>query len=636
MMNIPISKIGMSITEGGREGTFIDSIQTAIKTGVSAVELSARMEGPGVGFESYGRTARRDLKEVALANQVRIVSVHVPVEIGNLSGFTGNKGFSDELRKAQVDEVKKAIDFGSQVSNGCAIVVHTGEFSRPLSEQPWCSNNRGDVIFTGYEEEQEKAVITLVDISTGHVVETVKKNQKIPRAEWNKHEGTRAYRDLKGNIVNKGDYIDYDGNKVSRKDRLPKYDKKRNTFILKDETWEDFIQEAHELNTEFEKTHGRKPIGDEVITPEEAFLFASTETQEKIAKGYALYYGRHLDKQFELLSILRKVKEFYDRLEKSMPEHEKWRLMRQDPLIGGIVGQLIPPASKMPSELLNTAIRDIEEDIKSTQNLVVGQEQAVRKQQIIREQTTAIRKYGLKQSIKSYVEVGVYAMDATHAHNLKQDIFIAPENLFPEMGYGTHPDELIEMVEVVRRAMAEYLVKHRNISSVDAQKESEDHIKATLDTQHLGMWRKYFRQKCGELKKETDSRFNDWYLEQIKKIANEDIVGHIHLVEGFGMGHSHLAVEQGAMPVKSAIKYLIESGYKGTIISEAYGENAFGAGRQVTETWKQLGGTVNPKTGQRWKDIEKSHFGKEYPPAHITDKDILNNDGELWSGVPLG
>ena len=636
MTNIPISKIGMSITEGGREGTFLDSMQTAIKTGVSALELSFRMEGPGVGFESYCNTARRDLKEIAKANNVKIVSLHVPVEIGNLSGFTGNRGFNDELRKSQVDEVKKAIDFASQVTDGCAIVVHTGEFIRPISEQPWRKNGRGDIILTGYEEEQEKANILLVDISTGHVVESVKKNQKIPRAEWNKYEGNKAYRDLNGNLVNPDDYIDYDGNKVSRKDRLPKYDKKKNIFILKDETWEDFVQEAHELNKEFEKIHGRKPIGDEVITPEEAFLYASTETQEKIAKGYALYYGRHLDKQFELRDILRKVKEFYDRLEKSMPENEKWRIMRQDPRIGGIVGQLIPPASKMPSELLNTAIRDIEEDIKSTQNLVVGQEQAVRKQQIIREQTTSIRKYGLKQSIKSYVEVGVYAMDATHTHNLKNDIFIAPENLFPEMGYGSHPDEFIEMVKIARRAMAEHLVKHRNMSLPQAQKEAEDHIEATLDTQHLGMWRKYFQQKCGELKKETDSRFNDWYLEQIKKIVNENILGHIHLVDGFCMGHSHLAVEQGVMPVKSAIKYLIAEGYKGSIISEAYGENTFGQGRQITETWKQLGGTVNPKSGQKWKDMEKSHFGKEYPPTHITDKDILNNDGELWSGVPLG
>jgi len=435
------------------------------------------------------------------------------------------------------------------------------------------------------------------------------------------------YIDSCGNTVNQGDYIDYEGKKVDRKNRVPKYDRKSGIFVMKDAKWKDFVEEAFEINKEFESLNRRKPTRDEVVTPEEAFLYASTEAQEKIAKGYSIYYGRQLDKQLERLEVVKKVKEYYDALEESLPESEKWRQLRQDPRIGGTVGQLIPPATKMPSELLNETVRDIKEDITSTQKLVVGQEQTVRQQQITRKQTVSVSKYALKQSIKSFVTLGVYAMDATHKRNLRRDIFLAPENIFPEMGYGSHPLELINLVNEARKAMADYLVQHRGFSVSQARTEAQGHIRATLDTQHLGMWRKNFVNKSGENKKETDTKFNEWFMEQIKRLGKTDIIGHIHLVEGFGLGHTHLAPGEGNMPVIEAVKYLKKMGYKGFIISEAYGENFFGAGRQATETWKNLDSSIGSET-KKWKDIDKDYLGKGYGPNHLYDDD-------LWSGVPL-
>jgi len=631
-MNIPISKIGISITEGGRDGTFIDSLQVAIKIGVSVFELSARMEGPGVGFESYGKPQRKVIKQIANANAVTISSVHVPTEIGNLSGLVSKGSFSDEGRMAQVTEVKKGIDFVSDIGEGCAVVFHTGEYPRAISEQPWAKDKNGNLVLSGYEEESERAEAVLVDKSTGKIVQVVKKNQVVPKPEWNRFEGIDNYVAPCGNVVKQGDYIDYEGKKVRRKDRVPKYDRKSGRFVMKDATWKDFISEATEINEEFESLNRRKPIGDEVISPEEAFFHTSSEAQEKIAKGYAIHYGRQLDKQLERLSVARKVKEHYDELEKSLPENEKWRLLRQDPLIGGVVGQLIPSTSKMPSELLHNAIRDIEEDVKSTQKLVVGQEQTVRQQQIMREQTTSVAKYALKQSIKSYVELGVYAMDATHRRNLKRDVFLAPENNFPEMGYGSHLEELITLVKSGRKAMADYLIKYRGLSESQAKVEAESHIRATFDTQHLGMWRKYFARKHCESKKETDERFNDWYMDQVKKLGSMNVIGHIHLVEGFGLGHTHLAAGQGNMPVIETINYLKGNGYKGFIISEAYGENFFGAGKQATETWKNLECPADSKA-KKWKDIDNDYLGKGYGPKHFFGNNTPDID--LWSGVPF-
>lgn len=628
MVNIPINEVGLSVTEGGKHGTFIDSLQTAIKTGASIFELSVHMEGSGVGFESYGKSARNVLRQISIANKVTIGSVHIPSEIANLSGFVNKGGFSDEARMSQVTEVKKGIDFASSVTDGCAIVIHTGEFTRPISEQTWARDKDGSSLFSSTDEESEKAEVLLVDKSTGKTIHVVKKNQIIPKAEWNKHDGVDNYIDAHGNRVKQGDYIDYEGNKVDRKNRIPKYDKKTGIFVMKDAKWKDFVKEAFEINKEFDFFNKRKPTGDEIVTPEEAFLYASTEAQEKISKGYALHYGRQLDKQLERLSVIRKVKEFYDELEASLPESEKWRILRQDHLVGGVVGQLIPPTTKLPSELLNTTIRDIEDDIKSTQKLVVGQEQTVRQQQITREQTVSISKYALKQSIKSFVTLGVYAMDATHNRKLNRDIFLAPENIFPEMGYGSHPLELINLVNEARKSMADYLVKYRGFSVSQARTEAHDHIRATLDTQHLGMWRKIFVKKSGETKTKTDSRFNKWFMEQIKILDTAKIIGNIHLVEGFGLGHTHLAAGEGNIPAIEAVKYLKKNGYKGFIISEAYGENFFGQGKQATETWKNLDCSTGIKN-KKWKDIDKNYLGKGYEPKR------LFND-EPWSDVPLG
>lgn len=640
---IPMSEIGQSVTEGRQFGTFRESLTAAIRTGAGRVELATQMEGTdrAVGAESYGKDARRELREMARANQVMITSVHSPTQVGSLSGFAGpERGFDDQQRKVQLEEVKKAVEFAADTAEGGAIVVHTGEYQRPISDARWARDEYGNQMFLGYEEEPERAVIPIVDKRTGHVLYQVRKSQIVARAVWNKHEG-ESYTDSKGQFVNPGDYIDYEGTKVGFADRVPKYNKEKNTFEIHRQSWDDIVKEAEERNRAKEQQLGRQLLPEERIKPEEAFLQATTETQEKIARGWAGNYARHLDQSFEYLNKLKKAKEFYDKLEANVPKEELWKLQKQDVKYGLQQLGLVPIEGKLPSQLIDEAMINARREIDSAREMVAGQLQQAEEQAILRDNAISVDRYALKQSMKSYAELGIYAMDITQQKGLKRDLFVAPENLFPEMGYGAHPEELIELVQDARKAMAEKLVKQRHMSESEARKEAEQHIKATLDTQHIGMWRKHFVPKQSETKEETDKRFSKWYMDEIKKMEEAKIIGHIHVVDGFGRGHTHVAAGQGIMPVKTAVEYLKEKGYDGTMVSEAFGEDAFGMGRILTQTWAHFGSPVYATGfggrggGGRWSDIQHSYFGRTYPPYFIFGAYAPSNDWTLWSQVPM-
>ena len=75
----------------------------------------------------------------------------------------------------------------------------------------------------------------------------------------------------------------------------------------------DLVEEAEEINRTRAKEAGMKyeefvgQGGDDVMTPEEAFLYATTETQEAISKGWAGNYALRLDRAFEHIGKLKKA-----------------------------------------------------------------------------------------------------------------------------------------------------------------------------------------------------------------------------------------------------------------------------------------------------------------------------------------
>jgi hypothetical protein len=125
---------------GGTSAPFEDQLQSLKKRiyqGVSKLELG--FSGTGKGFagrgsitpEMYGRDQREAIRQLAELNKVEL-STHTSIGVGNLSGLQQN-GFNEDAREAAIQEIKRTIDFAADTTRGGAIVVHTGEFERPLS-----------------------------------------------------------------------------------------------------------------------------------------------------------------------------------------------------------------------------------------------------------------------------------------------------------------------------------------------------------------------------------------------------------------------------------------------------------------------------------------------------------------------
>ncbi|MDO8741355.1 MAG: TIM barrel protein [Candidatus Woesearchaeota archaeon] len=654
---IGIADLGATVTEGrAGGGTFLQSFQAAIREGAGQVELATQMEGaePGTGAESYGKEARQELKDLAIANQVRITSIHAPHQIGNLSGFDPQRGFNDEVRKTALEEVKKAIEFASDVG-GQAVVVHTGEYQRPFSDQEW--NKMGE--FRGYDEEATRATVWMVDDRTGHVLGDVKRSQVVYEPVYKTAEtnGFVGKVDPKtGHVFRKDDWVDMRGtwlDPTKAEDlfkRVPIWDETRSRFETKRLTWDDFVKRAEEWTIEHP--------GDKKL-PEEMFYKTQLENQMLQARGSSLYHAQFYERYKKDRDRALKALEYYEKLESNIPEDEKWKIMKE---MGGELGGLVPPEVKKPSEWLKENINQLEKHLQFTHESSAS---ADAQADLIQEQlkhVLPVNKYAIEQSLKSYAQAGIYAMQQSTEKHLKNDVFVAPEHIFPEMGYGSHPKELIQLVKGAREKMIEFLTEKkisdpeghrdregniimvenpyfRGISKEQATKEAENHIKATLDTQHLGMWWKYFQPKPGETNEQTRKRFDSWYMDQIKELEKEKILGHVHIVDGFGRGHTHLPAGQGLTPIQSAVEYLMKKGFKGTLVSEGFAE---GGRRQLTESWRLFGspiyGAVGPMRGgstTKWSDVENSYFGKTQTPYYVFGAYSPSNDWTLWTQVPL-
>lgn len=691
----PISSVGQTVTEGSRFGTLINTTQGAIRMGAGSIELQTGMGGgaEAVGAEAYGKDARETLREIARANEVTLTSVHSPTQVGNLSGL-GQQGFSDEQRHMSMEEVKKAIRFAAETTQGGAVVVHTGEYQRPIFDAPWNKEGKWANAFVGYDEEPEKSTKYLVDQRTGKIMQEIRRNQIVYRPEWNTSKDNYNYiadkRDEQRGIaqegdtiyISKGDYTDYEGKKLDMEDRVPVWDAEKKEFKVKPYDWQEFEKEAKRMN----EAKGYKQGDIKYITPEEAALRAQLQSRISIAKGWKLNYGGSLDEEMKGLKQLNTQIEFYKKIEKDVPKEEQWKLQKEAQSFLGrfLRPDLLPPSEqKLPSELIQEGLDNLRQQIDSHKEMVVGQEQDIKEQTYMMENVVSVNKYAKKQSMKSYAEAGIFAMRETQNNPYaNRDIFVAPENIFPEMGYGAHPEELKDLVQSARKAMvthltekfvddpsghiltkdelekqkSEYGLKQReheirlvpnpNYMGIEKEKATalaKRHIKATLDTQHMGMWWKHFKPNPGETEQKRRVRFNQWYMDEVKELQKADIIGNIHLVDSMGGGHHHLPMGQGELPLIDALTYLKKKGYTGSINSEAHGEMQMGADRILVETWKALGSPIYsfgaPGAGlsapQTWGDVHRSYFGQQYPPYFIFGAYAPSNEFQLWSQVPM-
>ena len=603
-----IKDIGLAMAMGiGARN--IPEIASKIRSGAGSLEIqfmgagrgSQQGETPGM-FGKYHRQALRELSKVSDVS----LTTHASVGIPGLAGQDQQGNFSDEQRKMALDEVKRAIEFAADTALSGSVVIHTGEFQRPISEEQWAEGGKK---FSGFEKEEEKAVIRVVNKKTGQVLTQIRKNEEVSRPVWRRNKND--------------EYIDYDGNVVSRGERVPVFNKEKGTFDVKDVKWESFVDEAKEMTEENRKKYGANFDKEKhTVTPEEAFLIATTEGQARIAKGWALNYSEGLNKEFDLLKQLKEEKEMLEENLKTMPEDEKWKIKNKIKRIEEGEGRQ------------NPGIKDLEQSIKARQEMVTGQLQQANDQERLGENVMSAKKYALEKSFSGYALSGMRAMEETKKKNLEKPLFITMENIFPE-SYGGHPEELKKLVLESRKEMEKMLMK-KGSSESEAKQLAETHIKATLDVGHMNLWRKYFNG--------NDKEFDKWILNQTEDLAKSKIIGNVHLADNFGYQDEHLAPGQGNAPIKEMIKILKKHGYKGAYTVECGSSATTDASyfHGMMKTWEYLGSPVYSMGAARdglppaqWQNIQHSYFGQTYPPSFVFGAYSPSNEWTLWSNVPM-
>ncbi|MFH1317371.1 MAG: hypothetical protein ABII01_07660, partial [Candidatus Woesearchaeota archaeon] len=485
---IPINELGETVVERDpRTGAnILQNVTAAIRAGAGNIQLVMSTppdQAIGGRSKAYGKEVREAIRELTQANEVNITGVELPTAISNLSGYNQQSGMiSDETRFQALNEVKDAIKFVADVAQGGGIDIFSVEYPRTIFDSEWNRSigydKKGRPIyeFQSYPEEPERAVKHLVDDRTGRVIQEIRMNQEINYPVWNRYNDEndgmshlwkqndgKPYKDEHGNIVRPGDYIDFYGNKLERKTRIPEFDPDEKLFKVEKKTWNDFMDEAGEINAEIAKEKGvsvDELSPTERVTPQEAFMRASTESQERIAKGYEFYYGRHIDVLIEQRRRMEEALDFYKELDENLPENEKWKIMTKDPNFGRQF-DVLPPVFKPIPELIEDELFDIKRQIQQSTDTMVGQRQTAEDLALQRRHVTTAEKYAKERSVQSYAEAGLFAMDETNFNrNVKKPLYVGPEIGWPQ-GYGAHPDEFIQLIRDARREMADQLVKER-------------------------------------------------------------------------------------------------------------------------------------------------------------------------------
>ena len=593
MRKFDVSGRDIGISHG--VGDISQALKTNIFRGTQRVELGFMAVGKGTKQqptpETYTKDERDEMRQLARINNVEI-SVHATPNVVGLSGMGGEEGnFNPQYAQTVLHEVKKAVEFAADVSNGGPVVMHVGEFRRPIyqpEEKFSFGKSTGgfdalsDIAKISKElgkEESEKAKspIYFIDKRTGQM-SGFKRDMEIPMVNEDKEGNIKRNKDGEPEIVMKS---------------LSQLEKEMNLNMEKEPG--KFLQQIQKKQMEaanFEES--RRKHEAEKIAKQEKTL---TNLKDKLLKGSE-------DKEYVARMIASGIG-----ADKSPEEFETYM--------------------KNPEAYL-------QQEIDESKNLRKAYEEA--------EKAAAKEKFELKQRYENLSDVESFAMEKTATNmataalyalelekkkNLDKPLFIAPENWTPEL-YGSHPQELKKIIVESRKQMANILV-HRGYEKDDAKKVAEEHIRATLDVGHMNFWRKYY--------KGDDESFKNWYKEQVKDLAKSNILGNVHLHDNFGYNDEHLSTGGGNTPIEELMQSLKEGGYKGQYIGEPGGQQE----GKYHEAWTSvMGMSASPiyrtdVTSRSWTDIEGSYFGSTASPTYLVGENLVPNkeDFTLWSGTRL-
>ncbi len=671
----------------------VPAILAKMRSGAKKLELGFMGMGKGGGqghtAGMYGKKQRQALREAALANRMDFTT-HTSVGVFGLAGQDRQGNFSRESKANSMQEIQRAIEFAADVGRGGPVVVHTGEFHRPISDSTWNTDGKWKDKFESFRGEEERASYRVVDTRTGGLVAEARKGRSVARPVWNRFEkknedmwelgmeksrGKSWYVDENGVTVHQGDYVDYWGNKIDPSVRVPKFNAKigdeGGEFEIHQMEWKDLVTEADELTDQakafwrknknasekvwkeskwyrfYDRDKGRAVDQEQVrVRAEEAYILNTLETNAGNARGWALQYTRDFKNELKQKEKLEKALKLYTQIYAETDEEEKWKLKK---VVDRDFAGLVPPDAKFPHEILKNQLDILKRGLRQSQEASASQWAQAQESVETMKHVESAETYALRESYDSYARAAVYAHDKNEElrkkGELKRDLFLGLENLFPE-AYGAHPDEIIKIIKGSREKMVEVLKKERGMHVEKARKLAKDTIKITFDTGHFNMWRKYWKGDPKATIEENHKAFDQWSDDMLKKLAKEDMIGHVHLDDNYGYQDEHLAPGEGNAPIKAMIRILKEEGYDGDLIVEPGADftTDLGGFHSVMKTWRLFDSPVYGTTGSfgsargestRWGQVQYNHFGQTAPPYFSFQPYTPSEDWTLWSGVPL-
>ena len=695
-VNLSVQDIGMSVPMGISAAN-VAGIYSKIRMGAGKLEI--QFPGYRIGNrnqqtpEMLGEDQRQALREMQLANEVRF-NTHASFGLMGMMGRDERGNFSIHGAYQDLLELKRSIDFQADMGSG-SVVMHSGEFERPMTDMHLddethhlnlARDESGRLMVRMGHTQEFDAKFDLMDARTSQKMETVQKDRLVSYPDWLKAKEDYSGIDVDGNstTIKKDDYIDYQGRKIldpydAVKGRVPEYDKESGRFSVELKHFDYFKKAAEEYNEYQQKKLGREPNYYEKVYPEEMFLRATLETQEGHSRGWALQYGIETQEWIDALNAIDKAVEYYKTLDEKIPPEEKWKILKQErpfPMTSQAVAELIPPETKHPLEVLQDARRQAERRLEFARQSSGSQEQqAVDTHETKMNLITPIKRLE-QHGARMYAEAGIHAMNKTKDPN--NPVVVAIENLFPER-FGGHLEELKWTIKKSRDRMVKLLTEpkiqlgvsrmptemteeklseatmpgkkgmlqenpfYMGVSKEEAEKIAERHIKATLDTGHLNMWRKFWQDDPKLNREQNDAKFKGWYLKQVESLAKENMVGNVHLADNFGYQDDHLAPGQGNAPIKEAVAILKKNGYDRALTVEpgADATTDLSDFHGLMKTWRLFGshlygmGAGSPQIPQRWTDVQYSYFGQNRPPYFVFGSYAPSNDWTLWSAVPM-
>src|SRR3989338_3849475 len=691
-VNLGVQDIGMSVPMGISAAN-VAGIYSKIRMGAGKLEI--QFPGYRMGNrnaqtpEMLGEDQRQALREMQLANEVRF-NTHASFGLMGMMGRDERGNFSTSGAYQDLFELKRAIDFQADMGGG-SVVMHSGEFERPMTDMHiddethqlnLARDASGRLLIKQAHTQEFDAKFELLDNRTSQKMETVQKDRLVSYPDWRRTDKDYQGLDVDGNptLIRKGDYIDYQNRKVLNpydplKGRVPEYDKDTGRFSVKLKHFDYFKNEAQERNEWFKQTYGREPNYFEKVYPEEMFLRATLEMQEGHSRGWALQYGLETQTHVDNLNKIDKAIEFYQKLEDSIPPEEKWKIMRQH---GITLGGLIPPDTKRPLEILEESRREEQRRLEFARQASAAQEQQAEDTNETKKHLITPMKRLEERGTRMYAEAGIHALRKTKDPN--NPVVVAIENLFPER-FGGHLEEIKWIIRKSREQMVELLTEpetrwgvsrkptemteeklnevltpgakgmlqenpfYMGISKEEAEKIAARHIKATLDTGHLNMWKKFWQEDPRLTKEQNDGKFKEWYLKQVESLAKEGMVGNVHLADNYGFQDDHLSPGQGNAPIKETVNILKKYGYDRAITVEpgADATTDLSDFHGLMKTWRLFGSNVygmgigggGPQVPQKWGDVQYSYFGQNRPPYFVFGGYAPSNDWTLWTAVPM-